>query len=76
MPRIRCHYNQCVFNDELFCSAAEVEIDPTTGCATYSIGDGAPVSKENWDDEEQDEPEEWEEEDDEDEDDEQDDEAY
>jgi hypothetical protein len=36
MPRIRCHYMDCIFIDEGYCSAAAVEIDPDTGCATYS----------------------------------------
>lgn len=36
MPRIRCHYADCVFLDDTYCSAAQVEIDPDTGCATYS----------------------------------------
>jgi len=36
MPRIRCHYSDCVFLDDNYCSAAQVEIDPDTGCATYS----------------------------------------
>jgi hypothetical protein len=59
MPRIRCHYNDCVFIDEGYCSAAAVEIDPDTGCATYSPAEGAaPVD--DWDEEEE-EIEEWEE---------------
>lgn len=36
MPRIRCHYIDCVFLDDGFCSAAAVEFDPDTGCATFS----------------------------------------
>lgn len=60
MPRIRCHYSDCVFVDEGYCSAAAVEIDPDTGCATYSPTDAA--AAEDWDEEETDE---WEEEDDE-----------
>ncbi|MEI7848425.1 MAG: hypothetical protein WCK35_21675 [Chloroflexota bacterium] len=60
MPRIRCHYTDCVFLDDSYCSAAAVEIDPDTGCATYSPVDGAVVSEEKWDEEEL---EEWEEED-------------
>ena len=36
MPRIKCHYIDCVFLDDGYCSAAAVEIDPDTGCATYS----------------------------------------
>ena len=58
MPRIRCHYNDCDFVDEGYCSAAAVEIDPDTGCATYSASEGV-VSEEGWDEEE--DLEEWEE---------------
>jgi hypothetical protein len=65
MPRIKCHYADCVFLDEGYCSAAAVEIDPDTGCATYSPTDGAAAAE--WEEEEL---EDWEEEDAEDEDDE------
>ena len=58
MPRIRCHYTDCVFLDESYCSAAAVELDPDTGCATYSPSEGTP-SEEEWEEEE--ELEEWEE---------------
>lgn len=58
MPRIRCHYNDCVFVDEGYCSAAAVEIDPDTGCATYSASEGV-SSVDDWEEEE--ELEEWEE---------------
>ena len=57
MPRIRCHYADCVFLDEGYCSAAAVEIDPDTGCATYSPNEEAASEDEEWDEEE------WEEED-------------
>ena len=60
MPRIKCHYLDCVFLDEGYCSAAAVEIDPDTGCATYSPTDEA-AAEEEWETEE--EGEEWEEED-------------
>ena len=60
MPRIKCHYMDCVFLDEGLCSAAAVEIDPDTGCATYSPSDGVKPADE-WDTEE--EADEWEEED-------------
>ena len=66
MPRIRCHYSDCIFVDEGYCSAAAVEIDPDAGCATYSPSDSAAAENE-WDEEE--ELEEWEEDDEEDEDD-------
>ena len=61
MPRIRCHYLDCVFIDEGFCSAAAVEVDPDTGCATYSPTEG----KEGEWEEEEEEQDEWEEEDEE-----------
>jgi hypothetical protein len=66
MPRIRCHYADCVFIDDGYCSAAAVEIDPDTGCATYSPNEEAAASEDQWDEEE----EEWEEEETEEEDDE------
>ncbi len=52
MPRIRCHYMDCVFVDEGYCSAAAVEIDPDTGCATYSPTDAA-ATEDKWDDDEE-----------------------
>ncbi len=63
MPRIKCHYIDCVFLDDGYCSAAAVEIDPDTGCATYSPSDEAAVE---WDEEEEGEWEEDETEDEED----------
>ncbi len=36
MPRIRCHYLNCLFLDDKYCSAAAVEINPDSGCQTYS----------------------------------------
>jgi hypothetical protein len=55
MARIKCHYVDCVFLDDGYCSAALVEIDPDTGCATFSPSDATEGS---WDNEESDE---WEE---------------
>jgi len=62
MPRIKCHYVDCVFLDEGYCSAAAVEIDPDAGCNTYSPSEEA---AEEWEEEEELEWEEEEEEDDE-----------
>ncbi|HXF85737.1 MAG TPA: hypothetical protein VNK49_10165 [Anaerolineales bacterium] len=72
MPRIRCHYLDCVFLDDGYCSAAAVEIDPDTGCNTYSPSEEA-VDEEEWDeedeldweDEEEEEDELWDEDEDE-----------
>ena len=73
MPRIRCHYMDCVFVDEGICSAAAVELDPDTGCATYSPSDGSAAEDDwdeeeeldEWEDDEEEEDELWEEEEDE-----------
>jgi hypothetical protein len=59
MPRIRCHYIDCVFLDEGYCGAAAVELDPDTGCQTYTQADDA-TAEEDWEEEE--ELEEWEDE--------------
>ena len=64
MARIRCHYLDCVFLDEGCCSAAQIELDPDSGCGTYSPNAETPPEEE-WEDEE---AEEWEELSDEDED--------
>jgi len=61
MPRIKCHYVDCVFLDEGYCSAAAVEIDPDAGCNTYSPSE---ESAEEWEEEEELEWEEEEEEED------------
>ena len=62
MPRIKCHYADCVFLDDGYCSAAAVEIDPDTGCATFSPTDAA-AAEGDWGEDE--ELEEWEEDEDE-----------
>ncbi|MFH2102053.1 MAG: hypothetical protein ABIJ39_01680 [Chloroflexota bacterium] len=59
MPRIRCHYGDCIFIDDGYCSAAQVEIDPDTGCATYAPNEEGLPDKNAWDEE----LEEWEDED-------------
>ncbi len=67
MPRIRCHYMDCVFLDEGYCSAAAVEFDPDSGCMTYSPNAEAEAD-DSWDEEELDEWEEVEDEEEEEED--------
>jgi hypothetical protein len=58
MARIRCHYLDCVFLDEGYCSAAAIEIDPDSGCMTYSPNAEA-ATEDEWEEEE--DLEEWEE---------------
>lgn len=57
MPRIRCHYLDCIFLDDGYCSAAAVEVDPDAGCMTYSPN-AETDAEDDWEDEE--EMEEWE----------------
>jgi len=49
MPRIRCHFEDCIFLDERYCTAAEVEIDPDQGCLTYRPA--SEVLGEEWEEE-------------------------
>ena len=57
MPRIHCHYLDCLFLDGKYCSAAAIELDPDSGCKTYQPNDD--VDLEDWDDQE--EMDEWDE---------------
>ena len=59
MPRIRCHYVDCIFIDDGYCGAAAVEVDPDMGCMTYSHANEVETNNE-WI-EEEDDLEEWEE---------------
>ena len=59
MPRIKCHYVDCVFIDEGVCSAAAVEFDPDEGCKTFTPAEEAAADE--WDEEE--DSEEWEDDD-------------
>jgi len=59
MPRIRCHYLDCIFIDDGYCGAAAIEVDPDVGCQTYTRPDDA-ETEEEWEEEEE-ELEEWEE---------------
>jgi hypothetical protein len=45
MARIRCHYIDCVFLDEGYCSAAQIELDPDTG--RYQMMSGKMKKKRN-----------------------------
>lgn len=50
MPRIRCHYLDCVFLDDGFCGTSSVEIDPDEGCISYTQLDEVNVDK-DWEEE-------------------------
>ncbi len=41
MPRIRCHYEDCVFLEDGYCGAAAIELEPENGCLTYTRVDEA-----------------------------------
>lgn len=47
MPRIRCHYLDCLFLDERYCSAAAIELNQEGGCLTFQPTDD-PEPGSNW----------------------------
>ncbi len=51
MPRIRCAYEDCVFLDDHYCTAPQVEITPEQGCLTYKPLAEAEDLLDDWDDE-------------------------
>jgi len=51
MPRIRCHYTDCIFLDNNYCTAPSVEIDPDLGCATH-VPAGGNAEDGKWDEDE------------------------
>lgn len=57
MPRIRCHYIDCIFLDDGYCGAAAIEVDPDVGCMTFTRADDV-ETEEEWEEEE--ELDEWE----------------
>ena len=50
MPRIHCHYLDCLFLDGKYCTAAAIELDPDAGCKTYRPIDD--VELKDWDEHE------------------------
>jgi hypothetical protein len=53
MPRIRCRYDDCVFLEEGYCGAAAIELEPDTGCLTYSRVDEAEgAAADEWEEDE------------------------
>ena len=60
MPRIRCHYIDCILLDDGYCGAAAIELDPDTGCMTYKRSDDLEIEHE-WEEQEIEELEDWDE---------------
>ncbi len=58
MPKIRCHYEDCEFLDDGFCSAALIELDPDKGCLTYQPSADS-IPEESWDNDDDEELDEW-----------------
>lgn len=50
MPKVRCHYLDCLFLDEKYCTAAAIELNPDSGCLTYSPNEETAID--DWEDEE------------------------
>jgi hypothetical protein len=58
MPRIRCHYIDCVLLDDGYCGAAAIELDPDMGCMTYKRSDDLMI-EEDWDNDDSEELEDY-----------------
>ena len=53
MPRIRCHYEDCVFLEDGYCGAAAIELEPEGGCLTYTrVDEAADKNADEWEEEE------------------------
>jgi len=59
MARIICHYLDCAFLDEGYCSAGMIEVDPDSGCITYKPTTES-VVEDDWTEEEEEDVESWE----------------
>ena len=56
MPRIRCHYDDCVFLEDGYCGAAAVELEPEAGCLTYTrVDEAEDKPADEWEEDELDE---------------------
>ena len=53
MPRIRCHYDDCIFLDDGYCTTERIELDPETGCLTFQRVDEAEATEVSWEAEEE-----------------------
>jgi hypothetical protein len=52
MPRIRCHYEDCVFLEDGYCGAAAIELEPENGCLTYTrVDEAEDKATEEWEEE-------------------------
>ena len=53
MPRIRCHYEDCVFLEDGYCGAAAIELEPEGGCLTYTrVDEAEDKAADEWEDDE------------------------
>jgi hypothetical protein len=54
MPRIRCHYEDCVFLEDGYCGAAAIELEPEAGCLTYTrVDEAEDKAADDWEEEEE-----------------------
>ncbi len=53
MPRIHCRYDDCVFLEDGYCGAAAIELEPETGCLTFTrTEDAVEKEDEEWEEDE------------------------
>ena len=50
MPRIRCHYGDCIHLESNLCCADSIELDPEMGCLAYAQEESEEIpTEEDWD---------------------------
>jgi hypothetical protein len=49
MPRLRCHYVDCIYLEGGLCGASAVELDPDEGCMTYTHITDVSTEEDDWD---------------------------
>ena len=52
MTRVICHQTECVFWDNMLCTAERIELDPDQGCLTMEELEEIILDGDDWEDEE------------------------
>ncbi len=64
MTRVICRQTECIFWDNMLCTAEEIELDPDQGCLTMEELEEMVIDDDDWEDEEDEfDEEDWDEED-------------
>jgi len=51
MTQVRCRQVECIYWEDGFCTAGEIELDPELGCLTMEGIEDIALDEEDWEDE-------------------------